>query len=347
MPSHDPTTGAAEPERRGSYDSVFALGLYVVLAIGTGILLVVWRGPHEALALGLLVPAAWLLVRSHRKLQATLGERLEAERRLQARTAELQALNDRFTEADRYKDEFLSVLSHELRTPLNFITGFVSILQDEIAGPLNDRQQEYLERVQEGAGLMVHLVDDLLDVARIKAGRLHLDSHEQDLAQTIARAVAGLEPIARRCGIKVSSDLEAPVDAVFDDARVGQVVSNLVSNALKFTGPGGKVDVSLSLDGTRAMVQVRDTGIGIAAADLDRVFERFRQLDMSTTRRAGGAGLGLTICKEIVEAHGGQIGVMSEIGKGSLFWFTLPLASLPADHVPQEPAARLRSEERA
>lgn len=257
-----------------------------------------------------------------------ISERKDVEAKLLGRTEELEAANRRLADADRHKDEFLSVISHELRTPLNFITGFVSILEDGLAGPLTDKQREFLRRVQDGADIMVHLVDNLIDIARLKAGRLQLDTCPTDLAGAVRKAVEGLEHIASRASVELKCDLRQAATVHVDASRITQVVSNLVSNAIKFTPPGGQVTVGIAIDGPRATVQVRDNGIGIAPEDLPKLFESFRQIDMSSTREAGGAGLGLAICKEIVEAHGGRIGVMSEVGRGSMFWFSLPLAHL-------------------
>ncbi len=227
-------------------------------------------------------------------------------------------------QANVHKDEFLSVISHELRTPLNFIMGFGSILEDEVAGTLNAQQHEFLHTMMLGADRMLVLINDLLDFAKIQADRLQLDVLETDLGPLGEEVVEALRPLAERKAVALTLEntLDAPVLA--DAARVVQVLTNLVGNAVKFTVGGGAIAVRVRREGVDARIEVSDTGVGIAEEDFGRVFEKFQQVDMSTTRRAGGTGLGLSISQALVEAMGGQIGVDSRVGLGSTFWFTLP-----------------------
>ena len=258
--------------------------------------------------------------------------RKRAEVELAQRTAELLRVNEELQRADRHKDEFLSVISHELRTPLNFITGFASILEDEVPGPLNEVQRRYMGKILDGADVMLHLVNDLLDAAKMQAGKLHLDPGPTDLPALVEQVVARLQPLAARKQIRLAATVDVPFEPEVDGMRIGQVITNLVGNAIKFTPHGGEVAVRVWADPAApgaVVFQVRDTGVGIAEADIQRLFTPFQQADMSVTRQAGGTGLGLSISKAIVEAHGGEIGVMSEPGAGSTFWFRLPCIPSP------------------
>lgn len=251
----------------------------------------------------------------------TMGQSLETS--IQA----LQAANQELRETDRYKDEFLSVISHELRTPLNFIMGFAGILDDGLAGDLTPQQHTYLRRILDGSERMLHLVKNLLDMSRIQAGAFRIACNEGPYAPLVAEALASLRPLADEKRVALDSEVDVPGDVVLDRERILQVLSNLVENAIKFTGPAGRVHVQAQVEGAEVVTRVSDTGIGIDPADIPKLFQRFKQLDMGSTREAGGTGLGLSICKALVEAHGGRIGVTSEKGKGSTFWYSLPYRS--------------------
>jgi PAS domain S-box-containing protein len=260
-----------------------------------------------------------------------ITERKQAEAELARRTAELETLNDQLRQADIYKDEFLSVISHELRTPLNFIMGFASILDDEVAGELSENQHDYLQRIMYGAERMLHLVDDLLDFAKMQAGKLVLMPHEVPYEPLVDEVIRTLTPLAAQKGITLASEVEVPQPPHLDDQRIGQVLTNLINNGIKFTGEGGRVSVCAWVEADRIVTEVTDTGKGIAPEDLPGLFVRFKQLDMSATREAGGTGLGLSITKALVEAHGGEIVACSEgRGHGTTFRFTLPLQAVIA-----------------
>jgi signal transduction histidine kinase len=232
---------------------------------------------------------------------------------------------------DRIQANFLSIVSHELRTPLNFITGFASILEDEVAGPLNAQQQEYVGKILDGADRLLHMVNDLLDLNRMLAGRFMLDPLPADYRALLHEVVDTQLGAARLKELVLEVEIapSVPEGILVDAPRLAQVLRHLIANAVKFTPDRGAIRVCCFLEGTEAepllVTQVCDTGYGIAPADVPELFRAFQQLDMSATREAGGMGLGLPISKQIVEAHGGSIGVLSEQGKGSTFWFTLPL----------------------
>jgi signal transduction histidine kinase len=251
------------------------------------------------------------------------NDRVETE--VVERTQELQAANERLRQTDRYKDEFLSVISHELRTPLNFITGFASILDDEIDGPLNERQHQHLNKILSGSERMLHLVNDLLDFAKLQAGKFELAPAPTPYAPLVEEVASALRPLADHKHVKLQLQVDVPGAPVLDESRVVQVLTNLISNAIKFTAPEGTILIRAAAKDGWLLTEVTDSGVGIAEMDLPKLFNRFRQLDMSTTREAGGTGLGLAISKALVEAHGGEIGVKSQVGEGSTFWFRLPL----------------------
>ncbi len=229
---------------------------------------------------------------------------------------------------DELKDQFLSILSHELRTPINAITGFGSILQDGLAGPLSEQQQFYLQKLLGGADLLLNLVNDLLDMSRIQAGKFTLTLGVVDLEAIIREAVATIQPLADKSGLEVSIDVPELPDLIGDPQRVGQVLINLLSNAVKFSPEGGGIQVRARVLDHEVRVEVEDQGVGIDPKHFDLLFRPFTQFDMSSTRRVGGTGLGLSISKALVEAHGGHVGAKSDgPGKGACFWFTLPLES--------------------
>ncbi|MDB5097695.1 MAG: multi-sensor signal transduction histidine kinase, partial [Cyanobacteria bacterium RYN_339] len=237
---------------------------------------------------------------------------------------QLQSQNEQLIKLDSLKNDFVNVVSHELRTPLTSLVGFAEFLEDGIAGPLTSPQLEYVAMIQENARRLRLLVDDLLDFSRLQAGTLQLHWSETDLGGLITSVCASLHPVISAAGLSLELDLPAePVEVTMAQERIAQVLINLVTNAAKFTPPGGQVTVRLQTQDQLVRVEVVDTGIGIEASDQMRLFERFFQAEPSLTRSHGGVGLGLSIAKAIVEAHGGNIGFTSQPGEGSTFWFVL------------------------
>ncbi|HEY9723435.1 MAG TPA: ATP-binding protein [Oscillatoriaceae cyanobacterium] len=245
------------------------------------------------------------------------------------RALALSQANEHLQDLDRMKDQFLATISHELRTPLNVISGFGAILQDEEeSGPMTEQQRRYLGKMLEGAAQLNHLVCDLLEYSRIQAGKLTIEPEPIDLVPLLQDVADTFGPLAAGSGHTLVLRVDGADGHVHGDAaRVRQVVANLLTNAIKFTLPGGTIEIEIRVAGEELVVSVEDDGMGIREDQLPRLFQRFSQMDSGYTRRFGGAGLGLAIARNLVEAHGGRIAVDSPPPgkpKGSRFWFTLP-----------------------
>jgi signal transduction histidine kinase len=229
--------------------------------------------------------------------------------------------------ASRHKSEFLANMSHELRTPLNAIIGFSEVLAEKMFGDVNAKQAEYLQDILESGRHLLSLINDILDLSKIEAGHMELEPADFDLPGAIDNALTLVRERATRRGITLGRTVDERLGIVRGDERkVKQVLLNILSNALKFTPEGGRIDVGAGLNEEVAEVSVSDTGIGIAPADLEAVFEEFRQVG-AAERKAEGTGLGLALSRKFVELHGGKIWVQSEPGRGSTFTFTLPVRS--------------------
>jgi signal transduction histidine kinase len=240
-------------------------------------------------------------------------------------TARKQAIELEY--ANRMKSEFLANMSHELRTPLNGIIGFTEFLIDEKPGPLRPKQKEYLGDVLNSARHLLQLINDVLDLAKVEAGKMELHPETFPVRKAVEEVTAVIKGIAQKKHIALGIEVSDGLDAVtLDQHKFKQVLYNLLSNAVKFTDEGGQVAIhARRLDPHRLEVQVRDTGIGIKAEDINRLFTEFEQLDSGTARRFEGTGLGLALTKKIIEFQGGRIGVQSEPGKGSVFTVVLPV----------------------
>lgn len=228
---------------------------------------------------------------------------------------------------DQMKTEFVSMVSHELRTPLTSIKGYVDMVLDGEAGDINEEQRSYLEVVHSNTDRLIALINDLLDISRIEAGRIELrlsDITIQDIVHYVA--VALRTQIAEK-GIKIRLDMpRKPILVLADRDRITQVVINLLSNAYNYSPKGASISVRVRTVDGHAQVDVTDTGIGISPEDQDKLFTKFYRADNPATRQVAGTGLGLSVAKSFVEMHGGHIWVKSELGKGSTFSFTIPLA---------------------
>jgi len=241
--------------------------------------------------------------------------------------AELHASNVRLREASRLKSQFLASMSHELRTPLNSIIGFSKVLLNRTAGELNERQEAYVRSVHNSSTHLLELINDILDISRIEAGKLEMSPEEVDLAELVAECVEATIPLVRGKVLKVETEVPSDLPRVHADrTKLKQVVLNMLSNAVKFT-PAGRVVLRVAVEGDTVHVSVSDTGVGIPADDLPRLFKPFERLENPLTRAAGGTGLGLAISKKFVEMHGGTIWVESVERQGSTFHFTLPVGS--------------------
>ncbi len=228
--------------------------------------------------------------------------------------------------ASRHKSEFLANMSHELRTPLNAVIGFSEVLLQRMFGALNDKQDEYLKDIYASGQHLLSLINDILDLSKIEAGRMELAPAPFHLPTTLENAVTLVRESASRHGITLQLDIDPRLgELVGDERKVKQVLLNLLSNAVKFTPEGGRISLKAGWKDGLLEIAVTDTGIGIAAEDQAAVFEEFRQVGSDETRKQEGTGLGLTLAKKFVELHGGRIWVESEPGRGSTFTFTLPL----------------------
>jgi signal transduction histidine kinase len=243
---------------------------------------------------------------------------------------ELEQKSRELEGANRHKSEFLANMSHELRTPLNAIIGFSEVLLERMFGDLTAKQEEYLQDVLASGRHLLSLINDILDLSKVEAGRMDLELTAFDLRLALENALTLVRERAARHGLSVGLHVEPGVgEIVGDERKVKQVLLNLLSNAVKFTPPGGRIDVRAGLAEGAVEVAVTDTGIGIAPEDQEAIFEEFRQVGADYARKREGTGLGLTLARKLVELHGGRLWVESEPGRGSTFTVTLPRR--PAD----------------
>lgn len=269
------------------------------------------------------------LMLAEQKARADLKQlNLDLEQRIEERTAELKRLNVELAEANRAKDVFLATLSHELRTPLTPVVGWIKLLR---SGTLDEKSvSQALDAIERNAWLQSRLIDDLLDTSRIATGKLHFEPKPTDLNAIVKAAVDTVRASAAGRDIELSTFLwPTSLVVMGEPVRLQQIAWNLVSNAIKFTDPGGKVRVSTGVNGTEAILEVVDTGVGIAPEFLPHVFDRFRQADGSTSRRHGGLGLGLAIADALAKMHGGRLEALSDgVGQGATFTLRIQLAAV-------------------
>jgi len=245
------------------------------------------------------------------------------DRELEGLLSELREQHEQLNAANRLKSEFLASMSHELRTPLSAVIGFADLLLDGIDGELNAEQREDVTQIHTSGNSLLQLINEILDLSKIEAGKMAIETAEIELAALVATVAAAMRPLADAKGLGLDIEVPAGLVVAGDPLRVRQVLTNLVANAVKFTQRGG-VSVRVEEAGHQVRILVADTGIGIPPAAQKFVFDEFRQAEAGTTRKYGGTGLGLAIAKKLVELQGGAIGLESSVGKGTTFWFSLP-----------------------
>jgi len=268
----------------------------------------------------------------------------EANRRLEATNQELLRAKEEAERGSRFKDQFLSTMSHELRTPLNAVLGFSDLLADASYGPLNDRQRRYVEHIHTGGKHLLSLISDILDLSKIEAGRMELTNESLRVESIFGEVLSVMRPLADKKSQSLSKNSQPGLAVRADSVRFKQVLMNLLGNAIKFTPKDGSIELGAHLAGGRVRVEVRDNGPGIPPAEQKRIFEAFYRLRESG-KKTEGTGLGLAITHRLVELHGGELTLDSELGKGSCFYFSLPVAVAIQDtlpHPPQPAGARVR-----
>jgi PAS domain S-box-containing protein len=266
----------------------------------------------------------------------------ELEVKVAERTKELVQANIQLKEIDRHKSEFLANMSHELRTPLNSVIGFSEILIDKTFGDLNEKQTRYVNNILTSGRDLLHLINDILDLSKVQAGQMTLQLEEFSAAEALSEVETLVKPTAEKKSLELGFSVEDDVRTIrADKGKFKQVMYNLLSNAIKFTERGSVSVKTRFIGGAEDLleVSVEDTGIGIAADDLGKLFKEFEQIDSGISRKYEGTGLGLALSRTLVELHGGKIWVESEYGKGSKFAFTLPLSPTPRKQAEQSPAS--------
>jgi signal transduction histidine kinase len=275
------------------------------------------------------------LQQQNRDLMAVLAEleekREELERlnrQLNESNSELNEANARLRELSNMKEEFLALTTHDLRSPLTVISGVISFFTSGRLGELSGEQKNMVAMMERNTQNLIELVNDLLDASKLESGTMRLDFASTDLRLLVKELRETMEPLAKEKEITIDEEIAAELPPLHADrVKLRRVLVNLLSNALKFTRKGGRITVSAErLDDKMARVSIRDTGVGIAPDDLARLFDKYEQARSRATRSEKGTGLGLYITRQLVELHGGEISVQSEVGKGSTFSFTIPVS---------------------
>lgn len=249
----------------------------------------------------------------------------DLEQKVKVRTHELEGMNVELEKALKVKSDFLKNMSHELRTPIAAIMGFNDILLEKKVGDLNEIQEKSLSSIKRNSNLLLSQINELLDLSRIDARKLEIHPKWFDLPKVITEATVAVEPQAlkKNLAVKVISDGNA-VSAYGDPDRIKQIIINLLNNAVKFTNDNGIVQIETKDEKNKTIISVKDTGIGIEKKNFESIFTPFIKIDSSLSKKAGGIGIGLSIVKSLVEAHGGKVFVESKIGEGSKFSFVIP-----------------------
>jgi len=266
------------------------------------------------------------LADSFNRMAGQLGEVYRTlEQRVEARTTELEAAMQQVESANRHKSEFLASMSHELRTPLNAIIGFSDALAEQFFGPLNAKQARYVQHILTSGHHLLALINDILDLSKVEAGRMDLERERFSLAEAIDSGLTMVRERATHHGIELRATVDPTIDIVMaDERKIRQVIYNLLTNAVKFTPAGGRVEIRACRLDKAIEVSVHDTGIGIPSRDRERIFEAFQQGSLGVSQTQEGTGLGLALSRQYVQLHGGRLWVGSEPGAGSTFMFTLP-----------------------
>jgi len=285
-----------------------------------------------------------MLARTFNHMTGRLREHVE---QLEESNKKLGAVNEELKELDRMKSDLLANVSHELRTPLTAIKGYTDYILERRLGAITEKQEKGLVVVQRNLERLSKTINALLDFSRMDVGRIALNLQPFALAPLLDQIVTGLRSELEKKGLKLTADIERGLPPVIaDKEKLSAVLENLIINALKFTPQGGRITVSAKRAGSgarpSAVIRVSDTGVGIAADQINKIFNRFHQVDTSTTRRFGGVGLGLAIVKSILEAHGTTVTVESELGRGTTFGFVLPVLDRAEAAAPAAAPARER-----
>ena len=312
----------------------FSASRWLVIAFAVGSIILA-LGLGYAISWSLIGPLRTIDIRFNELAAGDFAKRIDVPNRdelgevasnLNRTSAELGRLYRQIETANQHKSEFLANMSHELRTPLNAIIGFSEVLLERLFGDLNEKQEDYLKDVHTSGKHLLSLINEILDLSKIEAGRMELEESSFDLEGAVSNALTLVRERAQRHGIALGQNVDPKLgQIVADERKFKQILLNLLSNAVKFTPDGGRIDVQAGREGSNALISVRDTGVGIAPADQAAVFEEFRQVGTDATRKHEGTGLGLTLTKKFVELHGGRIWLESEPGKGSTFTFSIPI----------------------
>ncbi len=300
-----------------------AVSVCIVAVAAFATVLSVWSDRLQALELELQYQRLESAAREAEG-EAQAARVLKQQRQLTEQNVLLEEKNRELGRAHQLKAQFLASMSHELRTPLNAIIGFSDLLLEGLHGPMTEAQQDPLHDIRSAGRHLLSLINDILDLSKIEAGRMTLRKEPVALADSVHEAMHMVEALAKKRGVECHMQLDETARVCGDALRLRQIVLNLVANAVKFTPRGGRVDLRLAVDGPLVSLEVADTGIGISKAHQAQVFEAFHQVDDGTARFTEGTGLGLALVTRLLEPMGGRISVISDLGQGATFRVELP-----------------------